>query len=107
MKKYITLLICIIFVATSAYGAGKMENVSQEVNLDKAEITTKSATGGGSFRFGGVEAEGGANYGGTVNIAEIINDKGDMNEINQKVSAEGAIISTDGADINIARIKNK
>ena len=106
MKKMIFMTIFALLFTTSAYSASKMSGVSQDINIDNAKITTSAGGAGGSIRTPWGGGGGSATYGGTVNIGEIENE-GTMENVSQNISAQNAEITTQGADVNIGRIKNK
>ena len=108
MKKILYIAICAIFISSNVYAAGTMSNVNQSINLENARITSQAGGASGGLSAGPVKISGEANYGGVINMGEIENSGGGtMRDVTQDITAKNAKIQSNGADINIGRIKNK
>ncbi|WP_302148807.1 hypothetical protein [uncultured Desulfovibrio sp.] len=108
MKRILVLFVAAILYTTPAFAAGKMNHVSQDIDISNAEITTKSSSMGASGELGfkgfGVDIE---KSDGDITIGEISNKGKSIENTSQKINASEAKITSGGADIKVGSIRNE
>jgi len=107
MKILAVACVAVSLLAPSAvFAAGTMSNINQDISLQGAEVTSNGASSGGSVSafHDIVKFEKDP---GTITIGKIANDGGKMESVSQKINADKAKITSNGAGITIGEITNK
>ncbi len=116
MKKTLAFLVISLVLPLPLLAAGKMSNISQEIDIEDATITAtggSNASAGAGFDvsvFGksilGASAEvGAAKERGSVVIGNIAGTDGaTMNNVSQNVNAKNAKITGDGGSVKLGSI---
>ncbi len=115
MKKTIVLFAALMLLASSAFAAGKLSNITQEIDIENADIRASGGTGvnvsasggGGTALAGGQGAVGvGVNTAaGSVVIGNIAAANGaEMDNVSQTIKAKGVKIDADGGSVSVGTI---
>lgn len=113
MRRITVLFAMTMLCAPAALAAGKMDNVSQTVEIHDAKITSgpssSGAGGGGRLGIGPIDivSGGGGKQPGDITVGKISNEGKNMTNVTQTIKGNNATINSEGASIGVGVIENK